>query len=99
MKTLNDRTVKTRKPHQCFACLRQFPAGTDMRSTTIVDDESDMYTLYTCETCDDLIPKYKDVFADNDGGFPEGCVREVMPEFGCDTPEELFDCFRAIATT
>lgn len=90
MKTLRSKRVKTRKEHICFACLRLFPPGTEMMMQTIAGD--DISTIYTCETCDQLIACYSD-FTDDDDCYPWGCVSECMAEFPGETPEDLLDMF------
>lgn len=43
------KMVKTRKPHVCFGCGREFPAGTRMESSFVVDDKP--WSCYLCKTC------------------------------------------------
>lgn len=43
------KIVKTRKPHVCFGCGREFPKGTEMERSCIVDGE--LWTSYLCSTC------------------------------------------------
>ena len=91
MDTIRRKIVKTRKKHQCSACLRWFEAGTEMESGTFKDDD-DIYTIYSCETCRELTSEFPDSFL-NDDYFPEGCVNDELPEHDCKTPEELYDVF------
>jgi len=91
MEEIRRKIVKTRKKHQCFACLRFFEKGTEMECCTFKDD--DIYTVYTCEMCQELLSEFKDAFVDNDDRFPEGCVHETLSEYDCETPEELYDKF------
>lgn len=43
------RMVKIRKPHVCFGCGREFPAGSQMEKSFVVD--YDPWTCYLCTTC------------------------------------------------
>ena len=43
------KMVKTRKPHTCFGCGREFPTGTRMESSVVVDDKP--WSCYLCRTC------------------------------------------------
>ena len=90
METIRRKIVKIRKRHRCSACLRWFEAGTEMESGTFKDD--DIYTIYSCETCQQLTSEYPDSFL-NDDCFPEGCVDDELSEHDCETPEELYDKF------
>lgn len=47
---LREKMVVTRKPHQCWSCLRKFPAGTKMRSWAAAQDGV-VYGGYDCDTC------------------------------------------------
>jgi len=47
---LNSKTVKTRKPHNCWGCMNVFPAGTEMLSVASVDMDS-LSTGYWCDNC------------------------------------------------
>lgn len=47
---LSDKTVKTRKEHQCMGCLQHFPAGTETSSQTIADNGT-VYTFRMCMSC------------------------------------------------
>ena len=87
MKTLRFKRVKTRKEHQCFACLRLFPPGTEMMMQTCASN--DIYTIYNCDTCDQLLTYYSDSFMDNEGLYPEGCVQEELSQSSAETPEAL----------
>lgn len=85
---LSEKIVTTRKAHFCFACGRDFPAGTKMTHQSNVID-GDFSSIHVCETCNDLMKKEHDVlFDDFDGVFPEFCVRYALPDSGYKTPEE-----------
>ncbi len=90
MRNISTKIVKTRKPHVCFACGRMFKEGTEMKSDANVY-EGRIYSLYTCEICDELLTNYPDEFIGNDDMFPEGCVYERLNEFNIKTPEELLE--------
>jgi len=93
MDTLSDKIVVTRKPHRCFACLRKFEAGTKMKAQTNIDNE--IYTVYSCETCQTLMDKFHDHFYDDgDNVFPEGCVSETFNYYKVETPEQLLEKLR-----
>ena len=47
---LNPRVVTTHKPHICFGCAREFPKGTKMELSCIVDGGT-AWTCYLCPTC------------------------------------------------
>lgn len=83
---LSEKLVKTRKQHFCFACLRDFPAGSMLYYQRNVDYGC-FSTVYTCPTCQKLLSIAIKELCDDDG-FPEGCVAEVIVEHGFDTPEE-----------
>ena len=45
---ISTKVVKTRKPHVCFGCGREFPAGTEMRKDFVVDVKA--FSCYLCGT-------------------------------------------------
>lgn len=45
------RKVKTRKPHKCFGCCHEYPAGTMMVYAAYARDGS-IWGVYFCETCE-----------------------------------------------
>ena len=55
---LNPRVVITRKPHICFGCAREFPKGTKMELSCIVDGGT-LWTCYLCPTCMKLTQKMR----------------------------------------
>lgn len=85
MDILSQKTVTTRKTHDCNCCERSFPPKTQMETTTIVYDG--IYTWRTCPTCVQLIKSFPSEFEDLDGYFPQGCVREAL--WDDITPEDL----------
>jgi len=88
MDELSRKIVPIRKKHQCFACLRTFEPPTRMERATYVDD--DIFTVYTCETCQCLLREFSDSFLDCDDRFPERCVSECVSDEDCESPEELY---------
>ena len=92
MDILSKKIVKTRKPHRCFACWEMFDSGTEMEAGTYKDD-GDIYTLYCCEICQNLLSEFPGSFIDDDDRFQEGCVAEIMAEYKCDSPEALYYLF------
>lgn len=50
---LSTKWVKTRKPHRCFGCEREFPAGSEMRFDVCIDDG--LFNCYLCETCTEVM--------------------------------------------
>lgn len=60
------KIVKTRKPHFCFGCAREFPAGTSMEYDTVVDGE--IFNIYICSTCQEIINhmEYGDLYGYSD---------------------------------
>ena len=49
MNYLGAKVVKTRKPHDCWGCANEYPAGNKMTAVTIADDR--IATFYWCEEC------------------------------------------------
>ena len=87
MEELSRKIVTIRKPHRCLGCLRIFEPPARMERSVFVDD--DIFAVYTCETCQDLLRECPDSFLDSDDRFPEGCVRECMSDEDCESPEAL----------
>lgn len=68
--------VKTRKPHNCFGCAREFPKGSILKRETVKDDE--IFTAYICPDCEDYLDS-----ADYTGEeFCYGGLREAVLERG-----------------
>jgi len=71
MDVLTDKTVITRKSHQCFGCGHVYKAKTKMRYTTSVDVGT-INSAYWCQTCLEVIEKTYDYHDMQDGiGFGE----------------------------
>jgi len=94
MKILNSKIATTRKPHQCFCCGRTFEKGSKMRVNTIVENE--IFVNYDCETCIELMDKYKELFWDGEL-FQEFCVLEALQKG--ETPESLLLRLNAVQHT
>lgn len=46
------KTVKIRKPHTCFGCLKQFDVGDSVEKYNISHDGM-LYSVYMCCECDE----------------------------------------------
>ncbi len=88
--TLTNKNVVIRKEHLCFSCHRRFPIGTKMRYWTGLV-EGDFNSVYSCETCDEIIKLTPREFFD-DGIIPDGFVRETLNKN--QTPEELLQILK-----
>lgn len=44
---------RTRKPHPCWGCAKQFPAGSSLSVCVSKDDE--IMRAYWCESCQEII--------------------------------------------
>lgn len=86
---INLRTdiVKIRKEHKCLACCRSFPKGTEMQLQVNID-EGRIFNVYLCDTCEDLMRNYPNLFG-YEGEFEKGCVKGEIIECNATTPEEL----------
>ena len=85
---LSNSLVKTRKPHQCFGCLREMPKGTRMDRSAYAHDGS-VYSVYICIPCFRILAKYRGVVSDSDGTISEGIIWDAMSHFNVTSPEEL----------
>ena len=81
--TLKQKAVTTRKPHQCFSCLRVFPPKTTMVYWAGIY-EGDFNSVHYCLTCQDIFSY------DTEGdGFMEGYTTEMLNRG--ETPEQLLE--------
>ena len=48
---LQNKQVKTRKPHKCYGCQKEFPPQSQMRLITAIGDDKPQVTYY-CQHCD-----------------------------------------------
>ena len=67
MDQLTLKTVKTRKPHNCWGCAKEFPAGTEMTYSVSVD-QREFSSCYWCKDCEEILNsmepwEYEDGFA------------------------------------
>lgn len=69
--TIGARFVTTRKKHRCFGCAREFPEGSKMERSCLINDGM-MSTCYLCETCLLLMQEIEPP----DGAFKYGELRE-----------------------
>lgn len=98
MDILSDKKVKTRKDHLCLCCLRVIPKGSMM--WVQVNNLDGLQRFRRCETCEVLCDRHKDHFFDDGMGvFTSGCVREVMPDYRVESPEELLELLNNEAKT
>jgi hypothetical protein len=79
---LQNKTVITKKAHQCFSCYRKFPAGTKMTYFAGIY-EGNFSSIYWCDTCDSIF----DLSPENE--YESGFVDEMLEDG--QTPEELLD--------
>lgn len=50
MSVIKQRVVKTRKPHVCHGCAREFPVGSVL-SVTVWADGGELSNAYWCAVC------------------------------------------------
>ena len=68
--------VTTRKPHRCFGCSREFPAGTKMEYRIWIDDR--WMHEYFCGTC---LEVEKELTKMGDLEYCRGDLREDALEY------------------
>ena len=56
---LSQKTVKTRKEHECFGCGRKFEKGSLLSRVTCVG-EGQITTSYWCDTCNEYWNEHMD---------------------------------------
>lgn len=54
MTQLTLKTVKIRKPHNCWGCMKEFPIDTEMTYSVAVD-QGEFSTAYWCEECEEIM--------------------------------------------
>lgn len=52
MSVIAEKRVQTRKPHACFGCMTEYPAGSTLSRVTWKDD--DIRSYYWCDVCEAL---------------------------------------------
>ena len=78
---VSDKVVITKKPRQCYACLRKFDLGYSMRKQ-IFQYLNEVHPIYSCGTCEVLMEKFPTVFCDPSSDFfPTSCVDQVVRNY------------------
>lgn len=49
--------AKTRKPHRCFGCAKEYPAGSDMINAAYADGGT-VDSCYWCNTCREYMKRH-----------------------------------------
>lgn len=67
---------KTRKPHKCFGCGKEYPAGSKMVNAAYVDGGS-VFSDYLCPVCEEYMrrnfePGDETGYGEIYGGDPDG---------------------------
>ena len=91
METLSSKVVITRKKHVCNACGREFKKGSRMNVCVCTDDN--IYSVYVCDTCNELLINHPSDFDDGCGFFDKHCVHDSL-ERG-QTPEDLLRSYQS----
>lgn len=55
MDIVSDKTVKTKKPHRCWGCTKEYPKASIMRVVVCKNDS--ISRAYWCEKCTERINK------------------------------------------
>lgn len=69
--------VKTRKPHKCFGCAREYPKGSILNREAVVDGGT-VFTAYMCSECEDYLHSSRD-YRGEEFGF--GDLYESVMEY------------------
>ena len=75
MPILQDKIVKTRKPHHCWGCGKKFEAGVKLRYQ-VDAEEGTINSSYWCKVCDTTVKAEYDEQVDCGIGF--GDVKDYM---------------------
>ena len=62
----NAKLVKTRKPHTCQDCQKEYPAGTTMISLSSINRGTGRQGFHMCIDCANEILKYQDIGDDTE---------------------------------
>ena len=54
---VKSKTVITRKPHHCWGCTKEYPAGSEMACVVSVDGGV-IGRAYWCNSCNDFLRKH-----------------------------------------
>ena len=76
---LSSKWVKTRKPHKCFGCLRDFDKGTRLLRESWTDCGS-AYTSYLCSDCNDYATSGTYPFCEFSYGGLRDTILEIVGE-------------------
>ena len=76
MECLSQRFVKIRKPHKCWGCTVEFPAGSRMEAVVSVDDV--IFCTYWCQQCHDYVQTME--YWQCEDGFAFGEIGEQIKE-------------------
>lgn len=77
MNIISEKTVTTRKRHQCNACHRMIDPGNRMY-TQVNTYSGNIDTWRTCITCTELIEKYRSRFETDGDWCTTGCVSDEL---------------------
>lgn len=70
-----ERTVKARKDHKCFGCLKVIPKGMVHQADATVD----CGVIFTCRMCDECLERMDLMDDDWDQGIMEGEFANLAP--------------------
>lgn len=79
------KTVSTRKCHNCFGCGREFPKGTKMETSCVVE-AGRIRTDYLCMTCVDITSHMR---WDDEFGYSELREEALEREKNCQISTEV----------
>jgi len=57
MDIIESKMVTTRKPHKCWGCRREFPAGEKMKFVKCIDG-GQITNVHWCEVCEKVTKNY-----------------------------------------
>ena len=77
MDIISSKTVKTRKPHKCWGCCKEYPAGTKMEVVVSVDGGR-IASVYWCDECKRLSTQLP--YWDTQDGLAFGQLAELLGE-------------------
>ena len=75
MTQLSTKTVMTRKPHNCWGCTKELPAGSEMVYSTSVD-QGEFTSAYWCDDCEEVLKDLE--YWQLEDGFAFGELREYI---------------------
>lgn len=87
MDVLKNEDIKTRKPHQCFGCLKTIPKGS-IAHVQVNNDGGTLNSIYTHPACEKIIREMA-IDMHYDDTYDEECVTQYLRDEGFEgTPEE-----------